>query len=109
MIKVSILYPNSDGLRFDMDYYLQKHMPMAIGFLSAHPGYRGVSVERGVGGGGPGSDATYIAMCNFLFDSSESFMEAFGPHAAALQSDIPKYTDAVPIIQTSEVLLMSEA
>jgi uncharacterized protein (TIGR02118 family) len=109
MIKVSILYPNSASTRFDMDYYLQKHMPMAIGFLSAHPGYRGVTVERGVGGGGPGSGATYIAMCNFLFDSSESFMEAFGPHAAAIQSDIPRYTDATPIVQTSEVLMSSPA
>lgn len=109
MIKVSILYPNSAGIHFDMDYYLQKHMPMAIGFLSAHPGYRGVSVERGTGGEGPGSNPTYIAMCHFLFDSIESFMQAFGPHAAALQSDIPRYTDAIPILQTSEVLLASAA
>jgi len=104
MIKVSILYPRSPGVRFDFDYYLRKHMPMAIGFLSAHPGYRGVSVERGVGGAGPGTDATYVAMCHFLFDKAESFMEAFGPNAATLQADIPVYTDAVPLVQLSEML-----
>jgi uncharacterized protein (TIGR02118 family) len=105
MIKFSVLYPNTPGVRFDMDYYLQKHMPMAIGFLSTHPGYQGVSVERGVSGEGPGTDASYIAMCHFLFDKPESFMEAFGPHVAELQADIPVYTDAVPVVQMSEVLL----
>ena len=28
MIKVSVLYPNTEGSRFDMDYYVNKHMPM---------------------------------------------------------------------------------
>jgi hypothetical protein len=28
MIKVSVLYPNSEGKKFDMGYYCSKHMPM---------------------------------------------------------------------------------
>ena len=28
MIKVSVLYPNSAGGRFDIAYYVDKHMPM---------------------------------------------------------------------------------
>jgi hypothetical protein len=28
MFKVSILYPNGEDKTFDMDYYVQKHMPM---------------------------------------------------------------------------------
>ncbi len=28
MIKVSVLYPHSDGTSFDMDYYCNNHMPM---------------------------------------------------------------------------------
>lgn len=28
MIKVSVLYPNHVAGRFDMTYYLEKHMPM---------------------------------------------------------------------------------
>jgi len=105
MIKVSILYPKTSGTHFDLDYYVQKHMPLAIRLLSSHPGYRGVSVEHGLGGGAPGSDATYTAMCHFLFDTSESFMQAFGAHAPTLQADIPAYTDSVPVVQVSEVLL----
>jgi hypothetical protein len=29
MIRVNIFYPNKEGGRFDLDYYLHTHMPMA--------------------------------------------------------------------------------
>jgi uncharacterized protein (TIGR02118 family) len=103
MIKTSIFYPNTKGSRFDMNYYLTKHMPASIKRLSASTGFRGVSVERGVGGGAPGSDPTYIAMCHYLFDSSEDFLAAFNQHAELLQGDIPNYTDIEPVIQFSAV------
>lgn len=105
MIKISILYPNNNGSRFDMSYYLDTHMPLSIGLLSTHSGFKGISVERGLGGAMPGTDAAYIAMCHFLFDSAEDFMAAFTPHAAVLQGDMPNYTDIEPIIQVSEVLI----
>jgi hypothetical protein len=28
MIKVSVLYPEGDGSTFNMDYYLNRHIPM---------------------------------------------------------------------------------
>jgi uncharacterized protein (TIGR02118 family) len=106
MIRVSILYPNPPGSRFDMTYYLETHMPMSIKLLGAHSGFKGVSVERGLGGPAPGSPAPYAAMCHFLFASVEDFMAAFGPNAAALQGDIPNYTDVAPVIQLNEVMIL---
>jgi uncharacterized protein (TIGR02118 family) len=103
MIKISIFYPNTTGARFDMDYYLMKHMPASIEKLSASAGFRGVSVERGVGGGAPESEPTFIAMCHYLFDSAEDFLAAFNQHAELLQGDIPNYTDIAPVIQFSTV------
>ena len=105
MTKISILYPNDKGSRFDMRYYVDTHMPLSIDLLSTHPGFKGVSVERGLGGAEPGTEAAYIAMCHFLFDSIEDFMAAFLPHAAKLQGDLPNYTDIKPVIQVSEVLV----
>lgn len=105
MTKISILYPNHEGSRFDMRYYLDKHMPLSIELLSAHSGFKGVSVERGLGGAEPGSKAPYIAMCHFLFESMEDFTAAFTPYAATLQGDIPNYTDVQPVIQLNEVLI----
>lgn len=105
MIKISILYPNSKGSRFDLRYYVETHMPMSIELLSAHRGFKGVSVEHGLGGGIPGTDAAYVAMCHFLFDSLEDFMAAFMPHAAVLQGDMQNYTDVEPVIQVNEILI----
>jgi len=88
MIKILILYPKKEGSRFDMQYYVEKHMPISISLLSPHPGFRAVSVERGVGGAVPGTDAAYIAICEYLFDSAGDFLEAFMPHEQKLQGDI---------------------
>jgi uncharacterized protein (TIGR02118 family) len=103
MIKISILYPNLPGSRFDLTYYLNTHMPMSIERLSAHSGFKGVSVERGLAGGMPGSAPTYVALCHYLFDSMDDFLAAFMPNAAFLQGDMPNYTDIETIIQVSAV------
>lgn len=103
MIKISILYPNTG--RLDMGYYLNKHMPRSIELLSKGKGFRGVSVERGLGGATPGSAPTYVAMCHYLFDTADDFMAAFMPHTAELQGDMPNYTDIAAIIQMSEVAI----
>ena len=103
MIKVSILYPNKPGSRFDLDYYLNQHMPMTIAKLGA--ALKGVSIDHGVAGELPDSPPLYVAMCHLLFDSVEAFYAAFTPHAATLQGDIPNYTDVEPGFQISEVKL----
>lgn len=105
MIRISILYPNREGSRFDHRYYVETHMPLSIELLGRHPGFKGVSVERGVAGALPGTQPAYAAMCHFLFDSLEAFMAAFTPHAAQLQGDIPNYTDVEPVIQVNEVVI----
>jgi len=105
MVKISILYPNRNGARFDFNYYAETHMPRSIELLSKHPGFKGVSVERGIAGANPGTDAAFVAMCHFHFSSAEAFMEAFMPNAAELQGDMPNYTDIEPVIQINEVLI----
>jgi uncharacterized protein (TIGR02118 family) len=105
MVRISILYPNTTGARFDVPYYIERHMPRSIQLLSAHPGFRGVSVEKGISGAEPNSPPAYVAMCHFLFESVEAFMAAFLPHAPELQDDIPNYTNISPLIQINEVLI----
>ena len=105
MINVAILYPNEVGRWFDTTYYIQRHMPMSIELLGAQPGYRGVSVELGLGGGTPGTDAAYVAMCNFRFDTARQFVAAFTAHADQLQGDMARYTDIEPVIQINDVAI----
>ena len=101
MIKVSVLYPNEEGKKFDMDYCLNSHIPMVQEKLGDT--LKGGAVDQGLGGAEPGSPATYLAMAHLLFDSVEAFQSAFGPHAEAIMADIPNFTDIQPTIQISEV------
>ena len=103
MIRISVMYPNSDGGTFDMDYYVNKHMPMVgerCGDL-----LKGMSVDGGLAGGAPGEPATYSAVGCLLFESVDDFQSAFVPHAAEIMGDIPNYTNTTPVIQISEVKL----
>jgi len=107
MFKVSILYPNIVGGRFDFDYYVSKHMPRSIELLSAHQGFCGVTVERGVSGTEPDSPPKYVAACFYTFDSIDSFVAAFMPHADELQGDMLHYTDIPSEIQYNEILIVA--
>ena len=49
MIKVSVLYPNTAGCKFDMEYYLTRHMPMVQQKLG--PACKRMAVEEGIVGG----------------------------------------------------------
>lgn len=101
MVKVSIFYPSKPDSRFDVDYYVNTHMPLAIGLLGS--AVRAVSVEIGVLGGAPNQPPPFTAICSFTCDTAEAFTEAFLPNAEILQSDIPRYTDIAPVIQVSEI------
>lgn len=103
MIRVSIFYPNKAGSRFDLDYYLKHHMPMAIKAFG--DALRGAIVEQGLNGGGPEAPPPFSAICHLHFDSVEAFQSAFAGHGAELQADIANYTDVEPVIQIGEVKL----
>lgn len=101
MVKVSVLYPNSETTKFDMDYYLAHHIPLVQKLLGA--ALLGVFVEQGLSGAQAGSSPAYVAMGHLMFDSVEEYQASFGPHAPAIVGDIPNYTNSQPTIQISEV------
>lgn len=105
MIKLSVIYPYSEGKKFDVEYYRNSHIPMVQQKLG--DACKGTSVDQGVSGGQPGSKPAYAVMAHLLFDSVEAFQAAFAPHAEVISKDIPNYTDIEPIIQISEVLMQT--
>jgi uncharacterized protein (TIGR02118 family) len=102
MIRLSILYPNTPGSRFDLDYYLQTHMPMSKRLLGE--ACKGIQLEQGVMGGVPGAAATYRVNCHLLFESIDAFLDVWSKVGDQLGGDIPNYTDVQPVIQFSEPL-----
>jgi uncharacterized protein (TIGR02118 family) len=103
MIKVSVFYPNGSDARFDMAYYLDRHMPMVRDLMGG--ALKGINVEQGLAGGQPGAAAPYIALGHLLFESVDEFQSAFDKHSAAILGDIPNYTNMQPTVQISQVKL----
>lgn len=103
MIKVSVLYPNGAGKHFNMDYYCNQHVAMVASLLGNS--VKAATVEKGLGGGAPGSPAEYAAMGNLYFESMDSFQNSFGPNADKIMEDLPNFTNIEPIVQISEVMI----
>ena len=102
MIKVTVMYPYTEGARFDHAYYRDQHMPMVAQKLgSACLGY---SIDKGLAGGAPGAPAPFFAACSITCASAESLQQAMAPHQKAIQADVPNYTDARPVVWISEVV-----
>jgi uncharacterized protein (TIGR02118 family) len=101
MIKVSVLYPNKPGARFDHAYYRNTHMPLVKARMGTNCKY--YTVDKGIAGGAPGAPAPFVAMCHIFCDSVEAFQAGFGPHATEIMGDIQNYTDLSPLIQISDV------
>ena len=61
MIKVSVMYPNSPGARFDHDYYRDKHLPLIKGRMGAALKY--YTIDKGLSGesgGRPGDLCRHV-------------------------------------------------
>ena len=103
MIKVTVMYANPPGARFNHDYYRDKHMPLVKARMGERCKY--YTVDKGMAGGAPDAPAPYVAMCHIFCDSIDAFQEGFGPHAQGIMADIANYTDLSPVVQVSEVVV----
>lgn len=103
MIKISVMYPNTPGARFNHEYYRDQHMPLVKARMGDSCRY--YTVDRGLAGGTPGSPAVYVGMCHIFCESVAAFQAGFGPHAREIMGDIANYTDLTPVIQISEVVV----
>lgn len=100
MAIVTVMYPETEGARFDLDYYMKKHMPL----LAAHGadlGLEGYWVVRGVGAPGSGKP-TYRVMTTLAVSALDTFGKGMHAHGQEIMGDIPNFTDIAPVIQFSE-------
>ena len=101
MIRVSVLYPNTDGNTFDHEYFLGTHMPLVADRCG--DALRKWEVDEGISGGEADAPPPYMAVAHLTFDSVDAFNGSFGPNAGEILGDIPNYTNATPVMQISEV------
>lgn len=99
-LSLQVIYPISNGTRFDFDYYLESHMP----FLGKQIGefIQSKVVTKGLAGG-PDTPAGIYAIATMVFADQQAFdaaMKAAGPVLA----DIPNFTDVKPQMLIGEVV-----
>ena len=57
MIKISVMYPNPPGARFDHAYYSNHHMPLVKSLMGEYCSH--YTVDKGLAGGAAGEPAPY--------------------------------------------------
>ena len=102
MFKVSVMYPNEEGARFDFDYYRTRHMALVAQHLRPF-GLVKTEVNRGLSGGG-GLPAPYVCVGHLYFDASDGYERGITQAGPVLRGDIPNFTNVTPIRLISEVL-----
>ena len=94
MIRLSVLYPKTEGASFDHDYYRDKHVPLAVKTW----GLDGAEIDKGI-------DGPYVAGVHFQFPSLEALQAAMGAaETGAVIADVANYTTIQPVMQTSEIV-----
>jgi uncharacterized protein (TIGR02118 family) len=102
MIRATVFYPSGDG-RFDMEYYLNSHVPLAVRLLKPY-GLIRAEVDKGISGGGPGEAAPFGTIAYMVFENMEDMTKGMIAHDPELAADVKNFTDLKPFFQISEIL-----
>lgn len=101
-ITVTVMYPNTPGSKFDMDYYLGAHFDL-VGKLWGDNLVSARAV-KGLGTPDPDTPAPYQVMAILEFESMDVLNKMLEAHGGEILGDIPNFTDTSPVIQVSENL-----
>jgi len=93
---LTILYPNSDGVRWDVDYYRSHHMPLIMR-LYGKEAIKRFELRKGDSGQAPGSKPTYIGTVNIYINDQKAFDAAGAKHGQTLVKDVPNFSSVNPV------------
>ena len=97
---MQVIYPISDDTNFDMDYYLNTHMPIVGQHMGPH--IQSTLVTKGLGS--PGGNAPgFYAVATIVFEDQNAFnaaMKVAGP----VMADVPNFTNVQPDVLIGEVI-----
>jgi uncharacterized protein (TIGR02118 family) len=99
ILRVSYKY----GIRFDQDYYLSTHLPIAKGVFGPH-GLKNVEVMR-ITATPDGSKPPYQLIFSAYFESAAGLQNAMqSPQMSQVLADVPNYYDGIPDVLIGEVV-----
>ena len=73
MIRVSVVYPSGPGMKFDWQYYMDKHIP-AVRKLTPM-GLVRVEVDKGMASAQPGAPAPFLCMAHLHFNNMDDMQK----------------------------------
>ncbi len=91
---LTILYPNQEGVRWDVEYYKAHHMPLIMK-LYGRKAIKRFELRKGdaaQSGGAP----PYIGSINIYIESQKAFDAAGQKHTKALVDDVPNFSSVMP-------------
>jgi uncharacterized protein (TIGR02118 family) len=102
LISVVVLYPNKAGSKFDLDYYVRRHLPLVRDRLQPM-GMRSLTYTVELAMDPKAPLQAYRLSAELRFDDMDSAARALQAHGAETQADIPNFTDVAPVILIGEV------
>lgn len=101
MIRISAAYPREEGKKFDIDYYIQTHLPMVWEKFSPF-GLIKIEVDRGIERPGGGA-SPFFAIGYLYFDTLANFQKCYASVGEGVVGNIPIYADVAPMIQVGQM------
>jgi uncharacterized protein (TIGR02118 family) len=93
-VRLSVLYPSTEGATFDHDYYASRHVPLCLSTW----GLDDAQIDKGL-------DGPYVAAVHFTFESVDEMQQKMGsPDTAKVVADVANYTTITPVRQLSEIV-----
>ena len=100
-ISVSVIYPNSEGARFDMDYYVNSHLKM-VKDSWYDLGMKSITIHKGISAPKPGTPPPFLVIGIMEFDSIEDFYAAGKSNGKEMAADLANFTNIEPVVQINE-------
>lgn len=95
---LTVLFPNKEGGRFDIDYYVNHHIPLVLSLYG--DSVRNYEVFKPVSGMG-NNKPPFVAMANIWITDQEAYNEASKKARDVFSPDVPHFTDIRPTGQTN--------
>jgi uncharacterized protein (TIGR02118 family) len=99
---LTILYPNSEGARWDADYYRAQHMTLIMDLYGTEA-IRRFEVRKGLSGMDGVAKPAFIGCVNIYIADQAKFDAAGAKHGQALRDDVPNFSSVNPSAVMTEI------
>jgi uncharacterized protein (TIGR02118 family) len=104
MIRVVILYPKTSDSHFNVDYYLNHHIPLVRDIFRDLSLVK-IEVDEGLANAFPEQPVPFASISYFTFDRQEDFMAGMGARGGEIIGDLRNFTNVQPQIQIDRVMI----